>query len=613
MAIKRICSSTILIVLLSATNTLSSAAINETFHCLHYHENKIDIPLNQTNTAVTIYQQIPAIITITTLTSYLPSLLRPLFLLLSLSSISNAQYIDCIGNNKCYSDTIHCNSTTDIDCVIDCIGNDACYATVINGTGEGNLVINAQKDWALYGSFVYCPKNKNCTINCNGSWACNYVYFIGDTGTKLFIKASGTEVLAFSIVECSLDSISGPAYSNDAICSVFAQGKYDGMLDFLIIYASESLNNVKLICDTESDTDCYADYAKPQLFCTDTLNVSCFMEQKMNQTGFSCMNPTDICNDYRFPTQLPSTTPTMEPTTMEPTFSPTQYDPQNDPPHTLYVSNNGCDTGVCDTEYFDLTSHCNLNWFNTLDGYNECCDIYNSTAIPVVTTSASSANCSSNNTVIINNTDTVASVIANVYDYGVAGTKILCFQIETPFICYKPTIIKVEYESINYENGPEYDDYLNISYKNKYNYMNQIPCSGGTSAACGNFLECPINVQPPEEAWTVTEGPYIFYLINGKGVGPFCGAFNEERSMHVKLSIQCSLIPSTCRSFDYGWKCLHGDVGCDTVSYNGNGRIKLDIGTFYFDDTFYIKNKQIKIEGKGYNNTILKHYVQNNH
>ena len=76
----------------------------------------------------------------------------------------------------------------------------------------------------------------------------------------------------------------------------------------------------------------------------------------------------------------------------------------------------------------------------------------------------------------------------------------------------------------------------------------------------------------------------------------------------MTLTVSCDQLPSTCKSFNYTWLCLHGDVGCSVYGYDGNGKIKMDVGSYVFNESISVNNKQIVLEGMGYNETTFNHF-----
>eukprot|EP01083_Nonionella_stella_P261418 890136_1 len=524
----------------------------------------------------------------------------------------------CNGTSACYSTTINGTAVTG-DIVVGCFGY-ACVASKVTG-GNQNTFINcngdatcvfATMDGGKGNTYLQCSGENSCretAISCHSAKYCNITsqgflslagaHIEAGVGSKLYINASGSFGLVQTEIICPTDRIAGSEYTNNSICRIHAHG--DSVLSETIIYAVEAYYNVEIECNRDNEYSCYdidTVDSNPLLYCTEDLNVSCSMEQSPNGGVFS--DEDCLCADYLLPTTPPTINPTMMPTTFAPTFSPTQYDPQGQSPRTMYLSKNGCDVGVCDTEAFDWNGHCAFDWFTALEGYNTCC----SNLVPITSTKSDTPiqNCDQNFT--INNTgifkeDTAWGVDSELY--------ILCFDVVESLVCYHPTITKILYEEIDYINDNQH--YLNIGYNNESNLVNVPFCRGGISRNCGSMRDCPVAMGLVDISWTASEGPYAFYLMNGPGVEPLCGESFFKRNMFVGFTVQCSDFKrsSTCRSFNYVWSCLRGEVNC--TEYDGHGAIKIDVGQYKFDDTINIVDKQIRIVGEGYDKTTLTHHT----
>eukprot|EP01083_Nonionella_stella_P317258 1154137_1 len=527
-------------------------------------------------------------------------------------------FVICNGTEACYETTINGTAVTG-DIVVGCFGY-ACVASKVTG-GNQNTFINcngdatcvfATMDGGKGNTYLQCSGENSCretAISCHSAKYCNITsqgflslagaHIEAGVGSKLYINASGSFGLVQTEIICPTDRIAGSEYTNNSICRIHAHG--DSVLSETIIYAVEAYYNVEIECNRDNEYSCYdidTVDSNPLLYCTEDLNVSCSMEQSPNGGVFS--DEDCLCADYLLPTTPPTINPTMMPTTFAPTFSPTQYDPAGQSPRTLYLSKNGCDVGVCDTEAFDWNGHCAFDWFTALEGYNTCC----SNLVPITSTKSDTPiqNCDQNFT--INNTgifkeDTAWGVDSELY--------ILCFDVVESLVCYHPTITKILYEEIDYINDNQH--YLNIGYNNESNLVNVPFCRGGISRHCGSMRDCPVAMGLVDISWTASEGPYAFYLMNGPGVEPLCGESFFKRNMFVGFTVQCSDFKrsSTCRSFNYVWSCLRGEVNC--TEYDGHGAIKIDVGQYKFDDTINIVDKQIRIVGEGYDKTTLTHHT----
>eukprot|EP01083_Nonionella_stella_P034060 93242_1 len=507
--------------------------------------------------------------------------------------------VNCVGVFACENAII---TGAKVNTLIDCVGGGACEHLYVNQgfsffnqeTGaeddllilhksQQNLVINAKGDESLYTAVIRCFSTEYCNITTSGSNPRPYAIY-GDVvgGTKLIINATGEYSLADRIF-CPTDHIPGPRYSDGAICDIYAEGMYGAS-----IYAMESFHNVNIECDSTQSTAGSSSF----LFCSPDLTVRRQLNCPENAVGIVFVDPNCLCAAYQLPSLEPTLAPVLAllPTTSAPSFSPTKYDPEEEAPFELYVSNNGCDRGSCAS--------------NTFDSSDPPCS-------GIVSTNQSSADCNANNTLTIDNTDVVThSVTAYVYNSTSTSdqARVLCFDVKPSFTCYKPTVIQVAYENTAYAPVPAGDRYLNIGYKNASNLLNKAPCMAAKYGDyCDTFLDCPVRAAALEDTWTANRNPYVFYIINGPGVEPAL-CYNPRRSMNVKLSVKCG---QSCKSFQYGLSCLNGSE-FDCSQYDGNGKITMDIGQYTFNDTMRIANKQIRLDGRGFTQTMFTHHIDIN-
>eukprot|EP01084_Bolivina_argentea_P309901 536088_1 len=196
-------------------------------------------------------------------------------------------------------------------------------------------------------------------------------------------------------IYCPPDYLSGTKYTNNAICDISVNGSYSLM--GTKIYANEGFNNVRIKCEYSI---CFTGGKDvPVLWCGESLDKGCILQLTNKSDQLIC--DTDICNKI-LPTFSPSSSPTLQPTTSNPTFSPTKYDPNQESIHKLYLSNKGCDYGLCNSKNFYINNYvCNLNGIASLSQYNKCCN--NNNSVSPSTTFVSSMDCDKNNTLTINN------------------------------------------------------------------------------------------------------------------------------------------------------------------------------------------------------------------
>eukprot|EP01084_Bolivina_argentea_P109897 196328_1 len=312
-------------------------------------------------------------------------------------TLCHSQYYYCGTINGCSYQNMYCNST---NCTVDCIRNTyACRDLIING-GNSNVVVNCQyracgnikiyaktakslivnndindPDNVQY-TYIECPQNTYCNITATNAGSALYSTIINATiGSKLFIKAYGFAVMQNTKIYCPPDIDPGPQYTNDAICDISVlsnpNSAYDRAMDNVRIFANEGFHNVKVKCENAENNGCYGKGKEPKLYCGESLDVYCVLQSQTNSSELVC--GTNSCNQL-LPSLSPSLSPTLGPTTSHPTFTPTKYDPYEEPIHTLYISNNGCDYGICDTNDFDANSFCHLKGIHTSDKYSNCCN-----------------------------------------------------------------------------------------------------------------------------------------------------------------------------------------------------------------------------------------------
>eukprot|EP01083_Nonionella_stella_P007545 21779_1 len=532
-----------------------------------------------------------------------------------------AQYVNCTGVRQCYHETITCDhGNAAVNCTIDCIGHDACsYASIYGGAGplfinchgylacskadirtRASTLIDGQGFKSLSNAYIHCNTTEYCNITAEGWMALYWADIYADivSGTKLFVNATGESALQDTIIRCPIDDIRGDSYSNDALCNIYAQG--DEVMKGTKIYAVESFYNAHIECDAPQTTISNPNVYNSVLLCAEfEFDQFCELECPQNGIGIEFVDESNcFCADYMIPTPQPTHNPTMLPTTSSPTFSPTKYDPKEESPNVLYVSKNGCDAGPCDSDRYVDEPHCLKDQTNVI-----------------------SSKCTSNNTLLFNVTGVVTvthSVTEDAYDYCPThphcsddyvrneGVEVLCFGIDAGQ-CYRPRVVEVLYENIYYYDYVA-DAYLNIGYRNQYNLLNYQKCqsSPGVASSCGHFAECPVRTAPLDTVWTAEAGPYAFYLINGPIVLDTCS--NPKRSMNVHLSLQCG---QPCQSVQYAWSCLNGYQN-DCSQYDGNGKIKMDVGQYMFNRTIRISNQQIRIDGQSSSQTTLAHHTGNN-
>eukprot|EP01084_Bolivina_argentea_P077457 140490_1 len=584
--------------------------------------------------------------------------------------------VECLGSLSCRYSMVLCPSNPRYDCTIKCFGSGSCRyaelknvvtvnatnieqgeiycrnnddncniycgkrasckkATIFGGDGTDLFIFTTPTE-AVHAQLqlanVYCGSNAFCNITCDGWWngysgsACHRANFYSDIGTKMFIVAKGEMPLQMASIRCP-DSMN---------CHIYGYNVTE-MLYEAQIYATHPF---KLKCN--DNTDCFADVTnrRPRFYCNDT--AYCMLTSSLlGATDWKCVQDESfnaICNEILTRTLNPTGMPTTTPTTAIPTFSPTYAFDEN---KIIYLSKTGCDHGRCNSPYANYSQYCSNDDFIYNSQYssihNQCCPYlsYREYETPLQITISIPSECDEFGIMTIDGThetyehhlaaNTFLDVLVLEGNYEKYPSKALCFQVDKDYQCNDP-IVTVFFENIWYANGPtlESEQYLNVSYMDKHNYISQ-KCWGGimnghNAASCGNWLECPVfvdtnlNNQPPDEIWRYRDGIKVFYFTNGQGVWSYCKDGKERKNvdafnMNISLSVTCNgsyFGHSTCNSVNYGWNCLNGNnIYC--ADYNGNGQIKIGQGIFNFNQTIESYHNNIVITGDGMNETVLNY------
>eukprot|EP01084_Bolivina_argentea_P232386 391690_1 len=557
--------------------------------------------------------------------------------------------INC-GANACNYATFNGGNGT---MVINCDQN-ACSGTTWNG-GNGDLIATCTGEYSCNEGYMHCPSGKYCNITCDGTNACSPGNInSGDGNTIINVIASGNEALGHVNIYCPQNFIRGGSPNS---CNIYGYNtSNDFMMSKLKIYALEGYHDVNIICDN-GNQGCWENYqsnTRATLYCTPGWTENCELSWDSNDVNnVKCFQPPStaptvhICEDYLLPTSIPTvqptnsttttaptsttTTPTSsEPTiypTFDPTPSPTRYHPNNGR-RQIYVSEHGCDYGYCMnknyTNYDDETDN-----FDYCDYNSACCDIPSAISscqdiIDSWERSKGPYGSYPGDKIIKINAPGIwsGSVIGD--DGSEDNTRdlirIVCFQIETPFICVNPKL-NLEFEDISYAYTVPY--HFNVSYQNESEVAG---CSGGSGTkTCGSWYECPVDVQPIDGPWIPDGSGHAFWIRDSQPAGqvwrPEC--HDPRRTFNVRVSVNCSTIdvnPPKCRTLDYTWSCFNGiygapvDTVCSDVGYDGNGEIKISRGTYTLNDNIYVQAayQQVVIEGRGFNHTFLNQIISNN-
>ena len=87
---------------------------------------------------------------------------------------------------------------------------------------------------------------------------------------------------------------------------------------------------------------------------------------------------------------------------------------------------------------------------------------------------------------------------------------------------------------------------------------------------------------------------------------------NSETSINARIEVQCSALETECKSFDYAWNCLYKNGECLNSDYDGNGKIKMDKGSYSFNESIIIDKEFIILEGSEREQTHFLHSSINN-
>eukprot|EP01083_Nonionella_stella_P199823 732426_1 len=247
-------------------------------------------------------------------------------------------YLQCSGGLACEESTIN-GATVTGDMVVDCIGDWVCLdfnvtggiqntfincngtATCVNAImdgGKGNTYLQCSGERACQASTINCLSAKDCNMTAQGLLSLADAHIEAEVGSKLFINASGSFALSTTEIVCPIDHMTGSEYTNDSICRIHAHG--NRVLYDAIIYAVEAFYNVEIECNLDNNYSCYDIGTmdnNPLLYCTEDLDVSCYMKQSPN--GGLFLEEDCLCADYLLPTTPPTINPTMMPTTSAPT------------------------------------------------------------------------------------------------------------------------------------------------------------------------------------------------------------------------------------------------------------------------------------------------------
>eukprot|EP01084_Bolivina_argentea_P027521 51155_1 len=541
--------------------------------------------------------------------------------------------IECNGDGACYGSTIT-GCPQNGNCTLQCIGYDACSVTEINTIqnvicdgsrscmrsditlehGDLNVITNGG-EYALANTLIECSSNGICNITCADSFGCYGITINATSSSELNVHILSE---SNTMKECEIYCPNDHIYGNTKNCNIFIDGntEYLDLWGNSRIYAVEGFNDINIHC---SDYCIPADSDKLTIYCTEDYSHNCSVGSFDNETinEWGCIYTESICNDYLIPTTYPTKAPTN--TTLTPTYpsqSPTNK-PSNSPiippfssNNKLFVRKQGCDRGDCSSSdaVYDYNDICSNHYLFHKEPI--CCSDYQKPENKTFNITSLPSECHKHNITI--NDNSVFQISFNAYEqynWSHQHIETACIEISPEIICYNP-IVKVEYERIDYRFDPFYVGYQNSS--------NKISDKDGcqTTIPCGSFAECAVDQNKINKPWyyKVNEAYEQFYFINHKWVGyNLCDS--PLRDMAVRFAIDCSDSPrpSTCRSLNYSFHCLNGNINeCFQSEYDGNGMIDVGEGYFELYDPIQSKHNQLIIQGNGKSETIINHKIDMN-
>eukprot|EP01083_Nonionella_stella_P007454 21552_1 len=573
-------------------------------------------------------------------------------------------YINCIGN-ACKA-SMHCPTGNNRNCIVNCLGRQACiYSKIMTYDDYGNVVVYANGQNSLWYTVIDCPLHAVCNVSCSGNEACIRSEFnantggINENGTLNIVVLNGTDVLRDSSIVCPKSVRPG----NTQQCNIDIRHDSSNAISNTIFYAVESFYDISLTCGTSL---CYDGTTPPRMYCNVNYNSSCQFISSENNDVWHCINDQDVCNTIGFPSSDPTLSPTAEPTAQPTTISPPTLSPiiSDLSARAVYVRSNGCDIGNCDSDNGNFERYCvdNKLFDHYHDTYLQCCNdellksrsptmeptiepttfsptTYVPTLSPTMYTSFNSTKCKrvhentpswepnrdycynidmhpskteyTQLTVLLQNDDYISNHDVNFF-----------FHVNFTMIgetCYDPHIMFM-YERTANGHG-DTDETFSV-YNNNGVLITTCYTNG---VACNLFDDCITdNSDVIDDVEYITNGETyrvtleLPLLARARSVCP-----PYPYAVNAQLTMRCSpppetlppttLIPtmapnvyieSTCKTVEYAWERLNDE-------YDGNGILHLGDGYWTFAHVLYIKNKQLNIEGDGYNSTSLHHIVAN--
>eukprot|EP01084_Bolivina_argentea_P076965 139519_1 len=258
-------------------------------------------------------------------------------------------YIHCTSGIGCES--IHINCTESAECNIYCTQDGSCIQSVIDCPLNGDCNIHAQGSYSLYGASinsdyaavvrngnlvvdmispeasvcskqlefgkVWCPNYGNCTFRAAGSHSFNYAEIYAQEHTNLLhIYGKDTEtcnhyMFYYSKIHCPWSLT--PGYENNCVIEYHHTQAYRFYASKMEIWAVESLNDVKIICDSDNIIQCLAYIT---MHCTEDYSETCTLQPLGTPGNYQCEDTNSKCHNYQI-TLAPTRAPTLDCKTMK--------------------------------------------------------------------------------------------------------------------------------------------------------------------------------------------------------------------------------------------------------------------------------------------------------
>eukprot|EP01084_Bolivina_argentea_P182322 314771_1 len=220
--------------------------------------------------------------------------------------------IECTGYNSCKESFITCPING--NCDIYAHGTYTLLYAVINAnhTDGGDLVMvfDVDSSFGFDLGTVWCPKNAVCNITGYGSWTFEYANIYAQQQTDLLYVygTGGYGVFSGTNIHCPWSL--NPGYENNCIIEHdHNEPAGNGNLE---IWAVESLNDVKIICDAIDVNNC----AAATIHCTEDYSESCTLVVSDTPRNYQCQDTDNKCYNYQL-TLNPTKPPTPECSSMK--------------------------------------------------------------------------------------------------------------------------------------------------------------------------------------------------------------------------------------------------------------------------------------------------------